>query len=219
MPKATATSERSDMARIVDCGVLRRSRGTTRCVFDGMAAASDMIGTLSHKEDVLGFTKGQFSLADLLAAILDQTGPAECKVCTWTAADSDLRSCFALLHHGHLTGLRFVFDYGIESCRDYMDAIVEEFGWESFRVTRTHAKFAIVRNAEWSIAIRSSMNFNWNPRFEFFEISDNAEVCGFLENVFDQAFERGARLGASISEARSLFIDFDLGGGAKPDGW
>lgn len=198
------------MSDIQACGLLRsKTRGSKR-VFDGMASASSMIGKLESGFDMMGVTKGQFSLADLIAAILDQTGPAVVKICTWTAADSDLRSCFALLHHGHLTELKFVFDYGIEACRDYVDAIVQEFGSDAFRITRTHAKFCIVRNERFSIAIRTSMNFNWNPRFEFFEITDDVAKCGFLENLFDEAFERGSHIGDSLADKRAKFNQFDL---------
>lgn len=49
-------------------------------------SARSTIGKLRKRCEMFGFTKGQFSLIDLLQAIVIQTGPADVLVSTWTAA-------------------------------------------------------------------------------------------------------------------------------------
>ncbi len=63
------------------------------------------------------------------------------------------------------------------------------FGDDVIRTTRSHAKFATIRNGEWDLAIRTSMNLNNNPRLETIEVSDSAALADFLDGVFDEMFE------------------------------
>jgi hypothetical protein len=62
------------------------------------------------------------------------------------------------------------------------------FGDACIRTTRSHAKFATIRNDRWAIAVRTSMNLNENPRLENIEISDDPALCGFLESVADDLY-------------------------------
>lgn len=71
---------------------------------------------------------------------------------------------------------------------EYCAALRERFGDACLRVTKTHAKFVLIRNADWSIVIRSSMNLNENRRLESFEVSDCPAMADFLEQVIDELF-------------------------------
>ena len=67
--------------------------------------------------------------------------------------------------------------------------IADLFGPEAIRSTRTHAKFALVRNEAWNVVITSSMNLNLNPRCEQFEMTDDVERCGMFAGFVDALFE------------------------------
>lgn len=57
------------------------------------------------------------------------------------------------------------------------------------RSTRSHAKFVTLRNDDWNLAIRTSMNLNENERLELLEISDDPALADFLDGQVDQIFE------------------------------
>ena len=70
----------------------------------------------------------------------------------------------------------------------YLAQVRELFGDDAIRSTRTHAKYAVITNDEWSVAVRTSMNLNENPRLESIEVSDDPELAGFLLRLTDELF-------------------------------
>lgn len=66
------------------------------------------------------------------------------------------------------------------------------FGDECIRTMRSHAKFAVIRNDRWTIAVRTSMNLNTNPRLEQMEISDDPGLADFLTAVADDLWAEQA---------------------------
>ena len=150
-------------------------------------SALKAIGTLHHGTDIFGFTKGQFSMIDLLEHCLKQTGPAHLFVATWSAAAADIQAAHKFLGNGRILTIKLLVDYSFQSrkpefCRELVDA----FGAEAVRVTVTHAKYCLIRNDDWDLVIRTSMNLNYNPRFENYEISDSKEFADFLQVIIDE---------------------------------
>ena len=147
-------------------------------------SARDAIGTLTPGCEVLVLTYGQFSLIDGLVALLDQTGPADLLLSTWTAGDTDLTTAAALLESAAITRLRMIVDRSFLTRQPgYCQRMRELFGDESIRTLRSHAKFAVIRNERWSLAVRTSMNLNTNPRLEQMEVSDDPGLADFLETI------------------------------------
>jgi len=101
---------------------------------------------------------------------------------TWTIASSDADRVALFLGDGSLRSFRLVIDRSFPArWPQVCGGIQERFGREAIRMMRTHAKFAIVRNEEWAITIRGSMNLNPNPRCEQFDLDDNEEIAAFFE--------------------------------------
>src|SRR5208282_2884524 len=48
--------------------------------------AKEALAGLTQDNELYGFSKGQFSMLDLLAACLEKTGPAHLALSTWTAS-------------------------------------------------------------------------------------------------------------------------------------
>ena len=165
---------------------------------DDLSAASEMLAGVDLRGcELVGFTGGQFSLFSLLAAILEKTGPAAVDITTWTAAIADLRDAYLFLETGKIQKLRFLIDRSFESRQpQYVDSVRDLFP-DSVRVTRCHAKFAVIRTEKFDLAIRTSMNLNCNRRFEIFEISDDPDLAGFLSGVVDAVWEQGQGFDAS----------------------
>lgn len=139
-------------------------------------------------------TFGQFSLMDAVEAVLEKTGPADVAISTWTAGNADLSRSAEHLHNGHIRSLRFIADCSFGQRQPgYLAELVRLFGDGAIRTTRTHAKFVVITNDEWKVAIRTSMNLNENPRLESIEVSDDPELAGFLLRVVDEIWAEEAQ--------------------------
>lgn len=160
-----------------------------RIAFNETEQAAQAIGTLEHGCEIFGLTKGQFSISDVIQHCLAQTGPATVDIATWTAALGDIKRAENLLRDGRITRIRFMVDPSFKSRKpEFCKALVNTFGDGCIRTVNSHAKFAIIRNAEWDLAIRTSMNLNPNPRLENFEISDDPNLAQFFTDIVDQVF-------------------------------
>lgn len=138
-----------------------------------------------------GVNKGQFSAWELLAAALDVTGPADVQICTWTVSGEAVADCDRLLRAGAMKSLKWILDVSLRSREpEYCAALVQAFGAESIRTTRNHAKWIVIRNAQWSLVIRGSMNFGSAPRMEYFEVSDDRRLADFLSAIAAELWER-----------------------------
>jgi hypothetical protein len=150
--------------------------------------AAQAVAGLVQGGRLIGLTSGQFSLLDLIRALLDLTGPADVLLSTWTAGIRDVETAAWLLGGGQIRSLRILTDRSFPTRQPkYCRRLVELFGPECLVVTRTHAKFAVIENEGWTLAVRSSMNLNKNTRWEQFDVDDDPEVAalfrGFAEEV------------------------------------
>ena len=144
--------------------------------------------------EIYGLTRGQFSLTDMIEAIIDITGPAALTCSTWTAAQTDVGRMLQLLGSGRISSARWLVDATfIRRAPALVAEIRRQFGDDALRVTKTHAKFVILTNNEWQVALRSSMNLNQNPRLESFEVGHDPALCAFLSGVADQIWQRQPR--------------------------
>jgi len=154
------------------------------------ATALQAIGRLEHNTDTFILTYGQFSLIDALLVILDQTGPAHVAISAWTAAHAHLERSAELMATAEILSFRMIVDRSFQTRQpQYYKQMVELFGAESIRAISTHAKFITVRNDEWNIVMRTSMNLNENPRLENLEVSDNKEFADFFSQIVADVFD------------------------------
>ena len=152
--------------------------------------ASRAVAGLRRGGRVVGMTKGQFSMIDLIRAIIDKTGPAHLQLSTWTAGIRDAHSAAFLLEAGRLLSVRILVDRSFATRQPrYCAAVRRLFGDEAIRCTRTHAKVALISNDDWSVAVRASMNLNRNPRFENFDIDDNPKIFDLFARHFAEMEE------------------------------
>lgn len=154
-----------------------------------LAAAAEVIGRIEMGTDTFILTYGQFSLIDALVAILDQTGPADVTISTWTAADAHLERSAELLASAQVRSFRMIVDRSFESRQpDYCYHMRRLFGPECIRAIRTHAKFMLIRSETHDVVCRTSMNLNENPRLENIEVSEDRSLAEFFQAVTDDVF-------------------------------
>jgi hypothetical protein len=210
---------RSERVEAVDVGKIsaptvsaRRTGLYKRDIRDArrLGAARDAIVQLAPGIELYGFTKGQFSLLDLLQAIFEITGPADFVLSTWTAARHEIQSLQRMSAKGTIRSMRWLVDHTFAR-RDPGAAYLvrQTFGTEAMRVAQNHAKFALIRNDEWDVVLRTSMNLNMNPRFEDFTVAHDPELAAFLRNIIDEIWSRQRRslANARPAEVRHFFLE------------
>ena len=66
--------------------------------------------------------------------------------------------------------------------------LVEKFG-NVVSTTNSHSKFILIKNDNWNIVIRTSMNLNENKRMENFEISDCKILYDYMVEIAKDVME------------------------------
>ena len=152
-------------------------------------SAVEAVAPLTQSVEVYGLTKGQFSMLDLLKAVLVKTGPAALDFSTWTANRKEALELAAMKQRGELTAVRWLVDMTfVRRDPEAAAAIRADFGADAIRVAHVHAKFALFGNADWKLVLRTSMNLNMNPRTEDYHLAHDPELFGFIQNIMDRIF-------------------------------
>lgn len=172
-------------------------------------AAAESVGKLTHDLERYLVTKGQYSLIDVLRAILNQTGPANVTFSTWTAAGLHVSEVWDLVESGAILTTRWLIDHTFQRRQPHVAGQLHKlFGAESIRVTRNHAKLALVRNDAWDVTVLTSMNLNLNRRMEFLLVREDPDLAEFNSVWIGDIFRRRRALdnwGKSNSWQRKAF--------------
>ena len=164
-----------------------------------MGGAVEATSMLRPGGRVVGLTMGQFSLIDIIGAVLSMTGPAHVKLSTWTAGIRDAHNCGFMLDSGRMLSFSLFVDKSFPSREPaYCAAIARVFGDNAVNCADMHAKVCTVRNGAWNVTIRGSMNLNKNPRIEQFDIDDDESIAAF----FDAHFDNLARVGVPLARGK-----------------
>lgn len=173
-------------------------------------SAARCIGPITKGCDIFGLTKGDFSMIDILRHVAREIGPCRIDVGTWTAAAAEIKQAFDMLGDRNILALRFLVDRSFPQRQPrYFASLREKFGEDCVRLARFHAKFILLENEEYSVAVRTSMNLNLNQRIEFFEISEGSPISDYLREVVDYHFAKPPE------DSFGAFKDFRLGAGAN----
>lgn len=175
--------------------------------------AEDCIGELTPGVRLVGLTKGQFSMLDLVRAVLDQTGAADVVINTWTVGSDDVEHISWLRDVGTIRSFHLVMDASVPQRKPaYARLMTDLFGPGCLLATQTHAKFALITNEQWAICIRASMNLTRNPRFEQFDLDDDPAICAFFFAHHDEIRAlTPAGLEVAVAEAATGYHAVDFG--------
>lgn len=160
-----------------------------RLVASPLGSAKEAIGIIAPGCRLVGVNKCQFSLLDLVMAVVEQIGPSDLTIATWTPGKAEMDSVFQMLKTRKIANFRLLVDRSFPTRQpQYIKRLHEITGSESVRQTRTHAKFALIRSGDYRITIRTSMNFNRNTRLEQFDLDDDPAIYDFFETVIGEIF-------------------------------
>jgi hypothetical protein len=158
--------------------------------------AGRVVADLEPGGRIVGISAGQFSMLDLIMACLDKTGPADLMVATWMTGAREIETGGWLLTEERIRSLRLIVDSKFATLRPaYAARMMELYGANVILPARIHAKFCTIRNEDWSICIRASMNFNTNNQLEQFDIDDHPGICDLFDGVAKEIGRRAKVLG------------------------
>ncbi len=144
---------------------------------------------LAKGSRIMGLTRGEFSLIDLIHSILKKTGSAHVICTTWSAGIKDAHQVSWMINSDLIRTFRLITDYSFKKRQAKYAASIEElFGLDNIRTSDIHAKFLLIHNEGWKVTVRTSMNLNANKTCESFEIDEDPEVFDFYMNFVEETF-------------------------------
>jgi hypothetical protein len=152
---------------------------------------------------IMGLTRGNFSLIDLIYSVLKKVGPADVSCVTWSAGIKDIHNVKWMVDSHLINKFTLITDHSYKTRqKKYVASIEDVFGVENIRTSEIHAKFTLIKNSEYSVTIRTSMNLNANKTCESFEIDEGEEIYKFY-NSFIQFVNDNQKPGF-ISSSRTV---------------
>jgi hypothetical protein len=135
--------------------------------------AAETIGPVYPGMALFAVTRGQFSMIDALLHCLACVGPARISIWTWTVAEFEVQCVERLmLERGITAGLLVIDGAARKKNAEIIAHWKRTFGPESVRFTVNHAKVATIEGGGLRLLLRGSLNLNYNPRFENFDLSE-----------------------------------------------
>lgn len=152
---------------------------------ESFGCAAMALGDVTAGMSLFAITRGQWSMIDAILHVLDQVGPAKLSLWTWTVAEYEVQTLTRLREDRRVTGGRLVIDAG---ARTKNAGIIAEwkgsFGDDSVRYVTNHSKIARIESESGlKFLLRGSMNLNFNPRFEQFDITEGGPEFDMVEQV------------------------------------
>jgi len=186
---------------------------------ESFKTAADCIGTIEPGTSLFAITRGQFSMIDAALACLDQSGPAEVSLWTWTVAEYEIECLERLRNDNRITGATMIIDGG---ARNKNAGLIRQwkntFGERSVRYVLNHSKIVTIQSEKFKLLLRGSMNLNFNPRFEQFDLTEGgpdfdlvkqieSELPFLEDNCKGAAVYKASNVGAAFSQEQLSMFD------------
>lgn len=154
---------------------------------ESFASAKECIGPLDPGMSLFAITRGQFSMIDVINDLIWKMGSADVSVWTWAIAEYEVEVFTALMDRQEIRSGRLVIDYSAEHRNaGLIQQWRDRFGDDSVRIVRSHAKIARVWNDDYRFLARGSMNLNYNPRFEQFDLTEGGDDFEMVAQIEDE---------------------------------
>lgn len=173
----------------------------------------DYAVAVDGETEVFGFTSGDFSIIDVVRAVVQRMSAPRLVLSTWTAAGADMQHVFDWLNSGGVSGARWIVDRSFQNRQpELCQALRDKFGDDAIRVQRVHCKFVMVADEEKRVLIQTSANLNRNMRIENVAVSPCPVLfdaySGLVADIFGtqlpgDGFEASANVTASFKAVAS----------------
>lgn len=147
------------------------------------------LGAIVPGQDKHFWSFGNFNMMRLIFWVLDQIGPADIIMSTYSISPKTITGVLNRREKGTIRNIRFLVDNRVRSLSPKpFDMLVASF---DYRCISIHAKVACVWNDNWNITIVSSQNATDNPKMERGTIYTGLDIFNFDKKVLEDAFIRG----------------------------
>lgn len=155
---------------------------------ESFQSAAATIGPVTPGMSLFAITRGQFSMIDAILHVLDEVGPSRVSFWTWTVAEYEVQVVERLIADKRITSGRMVIDHGARNKNaELIRRFQQSFGADSVRYVVNHAKIATIETVVGDrYLLRGSMNLNFNPRFEQFDLTSNGPDFDLIREVEDE---------------------------------
>ena len=147
------------------------------------------LGKLITGQDKHYWSYGNYNMMRLIFWILEQTGPAEIIISTYSISPKTLQGIINRREKGIIKDIRFIIDNRVRSLSPKPFALLATNF--KYRCTSIHAKVACIWNESWKISVVSSQNATDNPKIERGTIYTSPEVFKFDKRILEDVFESG----------------------------
>jgi hypothetical protein len=138
---------------------------------------------------VFAITRGQFSMIDAMLHILAAGAPARISIWTWALAEYEVDLLARMMQDDRINEGRLLIDGQAKNRNnDLIECWRENFGNDSVRFLRNHAKMVTVESSAGRFAMRGSMNLNCNLRFENIDIDEGGLAFELIRRLEDELF-------------------------------
>ncbi len=148
------------------------------------------------------YSEGDFSMHELLEALLDLTGPASVKITSFSITEVAIRAFHRLSEERKITNLRCILDQTVKSYRLGLLLFAVNVSSE-IALAKNHAKIILIENDKWKLTVVSSANFNVNDKIEAGIVSGCHDVYDFFSLKFDETFQKSTIVDKDTSNTRT----------------
>ena len=170
----------------------------------------DYAAAVDGDTEVVGFTSGEFSIIDVVMAIVARMDAPRLVFSTWTAAGADMKHVHETIESGGISAARWIVDRSFQNRQpELCDVLRARFGDDAIRVQRVHCKFVMFEDEKRKILVQTSANLNKNMRIENVSVSPCPVLfgayAGLVEDIFGtqvpgSGFEESANVTASFKQ-------------------
>lgn len=153
---------------------------------ESFKTAADCLGPIYRGMDgIFAITRGQWSMIDAILHCLDQiNAPCRLSLWTWTIADYEIQCLQRLMQDARLANATLVIDHGARNKNQrLLDQWMGTFGAQSIRLVLNHGKIATIEGNDIRLLLRGSMNLNFNPRFEQFDLTEGGQDFELVRQI------------------------------------
>lgn len=149
------------------------------------------LGVLSKGVNKHFYSKGAFNLIQLVLYILEQVGPANVFLSTYSISMDSISTLSRKRDEGTIKDIRFLIDNRVRSISPKpFDYLITSFPG-AYRCCALHAKVALIWNDDWHISVVGSQNATHNPKLERGIIHTTTDVWTFDYNLLNNEFNNG----------------------------
>ena len=133
--------------------------------------------------------KGEWAIHDVLPILLEQIGPAEVKVATFSISEDSLRPMFFLVEYGSISKLTLLLDMTVKRHKFDMLLFASNIT-PTIRLESNHAKMLLVCSDTHRFGIVGSANMNQVKRFEAGFYFTAGKYFDYFSNMFDKIYDQ-----------------------------